>query len=40
MIYLACALGGAIVGFGLAIWGLLSIPRNAAKAFNTPPKGK
>lgn len=40
MIYLACALGGAIVGFALAIWGFLSIPSSAAKAFNTPPKGK
>lgn len=31
---------GCITGFGLAIWGFLSIPRNAACMFNTPPKGK
>lgn len=36
----ASYLAGVITGFGLAIWGFASLPRNAAKMFNTPPKGK
>ncbi len=40
MAYLACIVVGMILGFSLAIWGFLSIPRNAARMFNTPPKEK
>lgn len=37
MIFLAF-IGGLVVGVGLTIWGILSIPRNAARMFNTPPR--
>jgi hypothetical protein len=38
MSHAACLIVGIIIGVGLAIWGFASIPRNAARMFNTPPK--
>jgi hypothetical protein len=40
MAYAACFIAGMVLGFALTIWGFLSIPRNAARMFNTPPKEK
>lgn len=38
--FVAGVVVGVIAGFGLAIWGVLTLPRGVVKMFNTPPKGK
>lgn len=40
MTYVLCAIGGFVIGVLLSVWGICTLPRNVARMFNTPPKGK